>query len=96
MGKWCLQANSIIFSWFFVKLAGNQDRYKISEEFDFGPDRTLHFGDTCPFAETISSRLAFNFDPIFVKRAGNEDRHKISDEFDFGPDRTIRFEITCP
>ena len=31
MGKWCLQASTFIFHWIFVKLAGNQDRHKISD-----------------------------------------------------------------
>ena len=43
MGKWCLQANSFIFDRIFVKLAGNQDRHKISDEFEFRPDRINHF-----------------------------------------------------
>ena len=33
-----------IFDWIFVKLAGNEDTHKISDEFDFGPDRTIHLG----------------------------------------------------
>ena len=34
MGKWCLQASSFIFYRIFVKLAGgNQDSYKMSNEF---------------------------------------------------------------
>ena len=48
MGKWCLQASSFIFDQIFVKLAGNQDRHKISDEFEFRPDRISHFGVTCP------------------------------------------------
>ena len=39
MGKWCLQASSFIFDWIFVKLAGNQDSHKISDEFEFRLDR---------------------------------------------------------
>ena len=48
MGKWCLQASSFIFYWICIKLAGNQDRHKISDEFEFRPDRISHFGVTCP------------------------------------------------
>ena len=48
MGKWCLQASSFNFYWIFVKLAGNQDRHKISDEFEFRPDRINHFGVMCP------------------------------------------------
>ena len=31
-----------------IKVAGNQDRHKSSDEFDFGPVQTTHFGVTCP------------------------------------------------
>ena len=38
MGKWCLHASSFIFDQVVIKVAGNQDRYKSSDEFvDFGP-----------------------------------------------------------
>ena len=37
MGKWCLHANSFIFDQIVIKVAGNQDRHKSSDEFDFGP-----------------------------------------------------------
>ena len=30
------------------KLEGNQDSHKISDEFEFRQDQTLHFGVTCP------------------------------------------------
>ena len=48
MGKWCLHARSFIFDQIIIKNAGNQDRHKISVEFDFGPNQTTHFGVTCP------------------------------------------------
>ena len=85
--KWCLPAILFIFDRIFIKVAGNQARYKISDEFDFGPDRTVHVGVTCPLTPSV-------FDRIFVRIAGYEDRHTISDEFDFGPDRTIHCEVT--
>ena len=47
MGKWCLHASSFIFDRIDIKVAGNQDRHKSSEEFDFGPDQTTNFGVTC-------------------------------------------------
>ena len=47
MGKWCLQASSFIFDRIFVKLAGNQDSHKISDEFEFRLDRISRFGVTC-------------------------------------------------
>ena len=37
MGKWCLHASSFIFDQIVFKVAGNQDRHKSSDEFDFGP-----------------------------------------------------------
>ena len=43
MGKCCLHAGSFIFDRIIIKVAG-----KSSNEFDFGPDQTTHFGVTCP------------------------------------------------
>ena len=37
MGKWCFHASSFIFDRIIIKVAGNQDRHKSSDEFDFGP-----------------------------------------------------------
>ena len=37
MGKWCLHARSFIFDLIVIRVAGNQDRHKSSDEFDFGP-----------------------------------------------------------
>ena len=48
MGK-CLRASSFIFDRIIIKVAGNEDRHKSSDEFDFGPDQTIHFGVTCPW-----------------------------------------------
>ena len=36
-GKWCLHASSFIFDQLFIKVAGNQDRHKSSDELDFEP-----------------------------------------------------------
>ena len=60
MGKWCLQAGSFIFYQIFIKLAGNQDRHKISEEFEFRPDRISHFGVTCCWG-----RIKFSVDILW-------------------------------
>ena len=62
MGKWCLQASSFIFYQIFVKLAGNQDRHKISDEFKFRPDRISHFGVTCPCGQ-----IKFSIDNLQVQ-----------------------------
>ena len=48
--KRCLQLFSVTFDWIFVKLAGNEDRHRSSNEFEFGPDRIIHFGVICPWA----------------------------------------------
>ena len=37
MGKCCLHASLFIFDRIFIKVAGNQDRHKRLDEFDFGP-----------------------------------------------------------
>ena len=37
MGKWCLHASSFIFDRIIIKVAGNQDRHKSLDKFDFGP-----------------------------------------------------------
>ena len=37
MGKWCVHASSFIFDQIVIKVAGNQDRHKSSDEFYFGP-----------------------------------------------------------
>ena len=42
MGKWCLDASSSIFDQIIIKVAGNKDRHKSSDKFDFGPDQTTH------------------------------------------------------
>ena len=46
-GKCCLHASLFIFDRIIIKVAGNQDRHKSSDEFDFGLDQTTHFGVTC-------------------------------------------------
>ena len=48
MGKCCLHASLFIFDRIIIKVAGNQDRHKSLDEFDFRPDQTTHFGVTCP------------------------------------------------
>ena len=47
MGKCCLHVGSFIFYRIIIKVAGNQDRHKSSNQFDFGLDQTAHFGVTC-------------------------------------------------
>ena len=59
------------FDRIIIKVAGNQDRHKSSDQFDFGPDQTTHFGVTCPwmtkmllFRTSRSLRPVVNFDQI--------------------------------
>ena len=40
MGKCCFQASSFIFDWIIIKVDGNQDRHKSSDEFA-GSDYSL-------------------------------------------------------
>ena len=47
----CLRVFSVTFNKIFVKLAGNEDRHKISDEVKCWPGRTFHFG--------VFRRLAF-------------------------------------
>ena len=37
MEKCCLHASSFIFDRIIIEVAGNQDRHKSSDEFNFGP-----------------------------------------------------------
>ena len=82
----------------FIKIIGNEDRNKISDEFEFRSYLTSHFGVTCPWAvkKWCLQRFSVTFDWIFVKLASNEDRHKSSTEFDFGPDRIVHLEVIRP
>ena len=61
--------------------------HKISDEFEFWPDRTTDYGVSCPWlimGKWCHHTNSFIFDRILIKVAGNQDRHKSSDEIDFG------------
>ena len=61
MGKSCLQASSFIFDRIFIELAGNQDKHKISDEFEFWPDWIGHLGVMCPWGQfEFSIHLLWN------------------------------------
>ena len=60
MEKWCPQSTLFIFDRIFIKLAGNQDWHKISDEFEFRPDRISHFGVTC-----LWRRIKFSVDLLW-------------------------------
>ena len=51
--KCCLIGSVFIFDWIFLILAGNKGSHKISEEFEFQPDQTIHFGITCLWGSKI-------------------------------------------
>ena len=74
-----------------------QDRHKVSDKFEFRPDRTTLYGVRCSWvSKKFPHRLIMEkwclqassliFDRIFIKLAGNQDRHKIWNEFEFRPD----------
>ena len=87
-------------------LASNKDMHKISEEFEFRPDRTTDYGVAALERLKRYHRLimgkcclhasSFVFYRIIIKVACNQDRHISSDEFDFGLDQTTHFGVTCP
>ena len=54
--KWCPHFFSVTFDWVFVKFAGNQDRHKSLNKFEFGSDRIIHFGIICPWAPIFNPR----------------------------------------
>ena len=49
-GKRCLHFFSVIFDRILFILAGNKDMHKISDAFEFRPDRTTDYGVNCPWA----------------------------------------------
>ena len=71
--KWCLQLFSVTFDWVFVKLAGNEDRHKGSNKFEFGSDRIIHFGVICPWAPI--------FNPWFYIHVLNHEQNCIRSDF---------------
>ena len=48
--KRCLHLFSVVFDRIFFVLASNKDMHKISDEFEFPPDRTTDYGVSCPCA----------------------------------------------
>ena len=67
MGKCCLHASLFIFDRIIINVAGNQDRHKSLDEFDFGPNRTTHFGVTCPWImKILHIRRWISLRPFFL------------------------------
>ena len=44
----CHHVISVDIDPIFFKLAGNKDMHNIMNEFEFRPDRTTHYGVSCP------------------------------------------------
>ena len=72
--------------------------HKSLDEFEFRPDSTTDYGDSC--SERLKNRRHHFFsvaiDPILFKLADNEDMHNILDAFEFRPDRTTDYGVSCP
>ena len=49
-GKWCPHLFLIAFDPILFILAGDEDKHKISDEFELRPDRTTDYGVSCPWA----------------------------------------------
>ena len=48
-GKWCLHLFSVVFDPILFILAGNENMHKISNKFEFRPDRTTDYEVSCPW-----------------------------------------------
>ena len=91
MGKWCLHGSSFLYEQIIIKVAGNQDRHKSSDEFDFGP--LVSMAHLYVF---WNERMSFIvFDRIIIIITGDQDRLKISN-FKFRPDLSIYLGVNCP
>ena len=83
MGKWCLHASSFSFDRIFIKVAGNQDRHKSLDKFDFEPLVSLahlcFFSSPQPKAHKVSysivrlwrpsssSSIVLTFEQVYLK-----------------------------
>ena len=56
-GKRCCHLFSVVFDLILFILAGNEDKHKISDEFEFWPDWTTDYGVSCLERLKISLRL---------------------------------------
>ena len=72
MGKWCLHASLFSFDQIIIKVNGNQDRHKGSDEFDFGLDQTTHFGVTWSWMTKI---LHFELEYLWGQLANLDQIH---------------------
>ena len=99
MGKWCLHASLFIFDQIIIKVAGNRDRHKSSDKFDFGlldQNSGVHGNRKPPLTNNGENGVSVAFDPILFILAGNKDMHKILDKIKFQPNRTTDYGVSCP
>ena len=89
MGKCCQHSSAFIFDRIFFILAGNENLYNISDEFEIRPDR-LQWKKRC---HHIFSNV---FNRIHFIRAGNDDIHKSLIEFEIRRDKTMDYGVGCP
>ena len=90
----------------FLILAGKEDNFKISDEFEIWPDLTTDCGVSCHRAfgkitiylywEKCDRSSAIISDRIFFFLAGIKDIHKRLDEFQFRHDPTTNCRDSCP
>ena len=87
------------FALIFIKLAGNQDSHKFSDEFEFLPNQTFHLGVACPWElKKPMFDLVWSIVPsILIGSSSNlQVARTLPDDFEFQPDQTIDFCVTCP
>ena len=62
--KWCLHLFLVTMNSVSIKLTGNEDRHKISAEFEFGSYLPSHFGVTCPWEVKKTDVSNFSQSPL--------------------------------
>ena len=80
-----------------MKLVGNKDRHKYSDEFDFRPDQNIRFRVTHPLASIffphrlIMGKMMWTQKHLHFLIGSSSGQDNNSDEFGFQPDLTINF-----
>ena len=68
----CPIDSAFSFDQIFIKLAGNQDSHKFSDESEFRPDQTFHLGVTCPWKpKKPIFDLVWSIVPSILKRCSS-------------------------
>ena len=62
--EWCLHLFSVTMNSVSIKLTGNEDRHKISDEFEFWSYLPSHFGVTCPWEVKKNDVSGFSQSPL--------------------------------